>query len=123
MAFTSATQELWYERAFCRNGLAPYFEDLTSHLCRGPNSEPKDRECFTTIVAKIDQRLGVEYRPSCIVLVLGRTPMLADTGHFLSHDENDANSLRCCFELQLILKAHKSYFLAPQGGYTPSSCH
>lgn len=87
---------------------------------RGPNSAPIDRECYSTIIGNITQHVRADRRPTSIVL--GSTPLFADVGYFMTHEENNTNGLRCALGLQIILEAHKSYLLASQCTHAPSNC-
>lgn len=102
------------------NSLPPTSETSQFTISRSPGSEPQDRECFTKMIDNIGQRLGAKDRLSCVVL--GGTPVLTNVGSFVSHDENDTNGLRCCFGLQVLLEAYKSYLLVSDRRHAPSRC-
>lgn len=87
---------------------------------RGPNTALMDRECYATILGNIRQHVRAKRRPTSIVLA--STPLFADVGYFMTHDENDTNGLRCAFGVQLILEAYKSYLLASECTPAPSNC-
>ncbi len=87
---------------------------------KGSDSVPTDQECLGVMLQNIGQYVQARRRSTSIVRV--GTPVYADVGYFLTHDENDTNGLRCSYGLHLLLEVYKSYLLASQHARAPSSC-
>lgn len=86
----------------------------------GPNSAEADEKCLDMILHNIKQHVQAKCVPTDIIRV--GTPLYAEVGYFLTHEENDANGLRCTFGLRMLLEAYKSFMVARQGVIAPPSC-
>ena len=87
---------------------------------KGSDSASTDHECLGVMLQNIRQLVQARLRSTSIVRV--GTPVYADVGYFLTHDENDTNGLRCSYGLYLLLEVYKSYLLASQYACAPPSC-
>ncbi|KAF6224723.1 hypothetical protein HO133_009916 [Letharia lupina] len=86
----------------------------------GPNSGEADEKCLSMILYNIKQHVQAKCLPTDIVRA--GSPLYADIGYFLTHEENNVNGLRCAFGLRMLLDAYKSFMLACQGVCAPPSC-
>lgn len=87
---------------------------------RGRDSAPMDRDCFAIMVGDIGHHINAGKRPSSVVLA--GTPVFADIGYLLTHEENDNNGLRCSFGLHMLLRAYKGFLLSSHCAHPPSGC-
>ena len=86
----------------------------------GPDSAESDEKCLNMILHNIKHHVQAKCVPTDVVRV--GTPLYAEIGYFLTHEENDINGLRCTFGLRMLLDAYKSFMLARQGICPPQSC-
>lgn len=86
----------------------------------GPDSAEADEKCLNMIVHNIKQHVQAKCVPTDIVRVA--TPLYAEIGYFLTHEENDVNGLRCTFGLGMLLDAYKSFMSTCQTVCAPPSC-
>ena len=86
----------------------------------GPDSGEADDKCLNMILHNIKQHVQAKCVPTDIVRA--GTPLYAEIGYFLTHEENDVNGFRCTFGLRMLLDAYKSFMAAYQGVCTPPSC-
>ena len=86
----------------------------------GPNSAEADEKCLNLILFNIKQHVHARNVPTDVVRA--GSPLYAEVGYFLTHEENDVNGLRCTFGLRMLLDAYKSFMLACQGAGTYPSC-
>ena len=86
----------------------------------GADSAEADEKCLNMILNNIKQHVQAKCVPTDIVRT--GTPLYADIGYFLTHEENDVNCLRCAFGLCMLLDAYKSFLSASQGRSRPPSC-
>jgi hypothetical protein len=86
----------------------------------GPDSAAMDQDCLAVILQNIGHHVQSPRRPTCIVRQ--GSPVYAELGYLLTHDESDSNGLRCCFGLELLLESYKAYLSAAKNPSAPSSC-
>lgn len=86
----------------------------------GPDSTEADENCLNMLLHNIQQHVRAKSVPTDIVRA--GTPLYAEVGYFLTHEENDVNGLRCAFGLRMLLESYKSFMLAGQGACAPPSC-
>lgn len=86
----------------------------------GPDSAEADEKCLEMILYNIKQHVQAKGVPTDIVRA--GTPLYAEVGYFLTHEENDVNGLRCTFGLRMLLDAYKSFMLACRGIGAHPSC-
>ena len=101
---------------------APEVQPKSSQITvkKGPGSAKMDSECFATLLMNIRRHLQTQERPTSIVLA--GTPLFAEVGYYLTHEDVDLDSLRCTFGLDLLLQVYKSYLLAPDRPHAPAEC-
>ena len=86
---------------------------------KGPSSAAMDRECYTILLENVRHQ---GRRDRLTNIVLNGSPLYADIGYLLTHDERTTNGLRCSYGLQFLLETYKSYLLAPNCTLAPSIC-
>ena len=86
----------------------------------GPDSADADEKCLDMILHNIKQHVYAQSVPTDIVRA--GTPLYAEIGYFLTHEENGVNGLRCAFGLRMLLDAYKSFLSACQETSTTVSC-
>ena len=87
---------------------------------RGPDSGPTDQKCHATMLENITTHMQIQRRPTSIIL--NGSPLYADIGYLLTHEDTHVNGLRCSFGLQMLLESYKSWLLAPECTVAPSNC-
>ena len=87
---------------------------------KSPFSSHMDGECYKTILGNIAQYMRTQRRPPCVVL--NGSPLYADIGYLLTHEEHMSNGLRCSYGLQVLLETYKSYLLTSDCTHAPSNC-
>ena len=87
---------------------------------RGPDSGPMDQECHTTMLENITRYMRSQHQQTGIVLCA--SPLYADIEHFLTHEDDHVNGLRCSYGLQMLLESYKSWLLSSQCTVAPSNC-
>lgn len=85
----------------------------------GPDSAEADDKCLSMILYNIKQHVQAKCVP--IDIIRAGTPLYAEIGYFLAHEE-EANGLRCAFGLRMLLDAYKSFMLAAQRLGVHPSC-
>ena len=58
----------------------------------------------------------------CTRIIRTSTPVLAEVGYFVTHDQVASNDLRCSYGLRLLLEAHGSFLRTSKTGAQPLSC-
>lgn len=86
----------------------------------GSDSKEADKNCLNMILHNIKQHVLTKSVPTDIVRA--GSPLYAEVGYFLTHEENDVNGLRCTFGLRMLLDAYKSFMLTCQRLCKPPSC-
>ncbi|KAL6720015.1 hypothetical protein ACLMJK_001936 [Lecanora helva] len=86
----------------------------------GPGSAEMDRECYVTMLENMRRYMRSFKQPPSIVL--NGSPLYADIGYRLTHEECDFNSLRSSFGLQMLLETCKSFLLRSNCPHAPSVC-
>ena len=91
----------------------------TIRLRQALNPKSTDKKCLEILLHDI----GVHIQSTCRYcrIVRTSTPILAEVGYFLTHEESENNDLRCTYGLRLLLDAYKGYLFAPNLTCTPSS--
>ena len=79
-------------------------------LRQGSDASSKDKECLTIVLKDIGQHIhsGVLHNS----IIRSGSPIYPEVGLFLTGGENDCNSLRCSFGLQLLLHSYRSYLFS-----------
>ena len=79
-------------------------------LQQSSDSGSKDKECLTIVLKDIGQHIQSGVLHNSIIRV--GSPVYPEVGFFLTRGENECNSLRCSFGLQLLLHSYRSYLFS-----------
>lgn len=79
-------------------------------LRQGSDAASKDKECLAIVLKDIGHHIqsGVLHNS----IIRSGSPIYPEVGLFLTGGENDCNSLRCSFGLQLLLHSYRSYLFS-----------
>ena len=88
-------------------------------LRQGFDAATKDKDCLAIVLKDIGHHIqsGILHNS----IIRSGSPIYAEVGLFLTHGENDCNSLRCSFGLQLLLQSYRSYLFS-QEYPLPAAC-
>ncbi|KAL9129553.1 MAG: hypothetical protein Q9217_002009 [Psora testacea] len=94
----------------------------TSHLIirQSPESTAIDETCHTVMLQDISHQIQVG--SLCTGIIRLGSPVFPEVGYYLTHANDDSNSLRCSFGLQLLLNSYKGYLFALKPAPAPSGC-
>ena len=87
---------------------------------KNPESAAEHYDQLETMLRNIKQHIVPGCLTSSIVSI--RSPVYAEVGHLLAHDDPSSNGLRCCFGLQLLLQVCRTFFFESRPSRLPSSC-
>lgn len=87
---------------------------------KNPESAAEHYDQLQVMLRNIKQHIVPGYLTSSIVSI--RSPVYAEVGYLLAHDEPPSNGLRCCFGLQLLLQICRTFFFESRPSRLPSSC-
>lgn len=87
---------------------------------KNPESAAEHYDQLQVMLKNIKQHIVPGCLTSSIVSI--RSPVYAEVGYLLAHDDSPANSLRCCFGLQLLLQICRTFFFESRPSRLPSSC-
>ena len=92
----------------------------TRILRNGPNAASNDDECIAWILQDLSRYMLTQTMRTSFYRV--GSPVWADVGYFLTHDQGQGDGFRCSFGLHLLLKSLKSYVFATEPKIQPSVC-
>ena len=121
-------QQSWHLLLHLKNSVGP--TNLECEICTrkpsnitlriGSDSAEADEKCLNMVLHNIKQHVQAKTIPTDIVRA--GSPLYAEIGYFLTHEESDVNGLRCTFGLRMLLDAYKSFMSGCQAPSTPPSC-
>lgn len=87
---------------------------------QNPKSAAEHCDQLQVMLRNIKQHIVPGCLTSSIVSI--RSPVYAEVGYLLAHEDPSSNGLRCCFGLQLLLQICRTFFFESRPSRLPSSC-
>ena len=81
---------------------------------------PTDSETLSVMLQSIGHH--IQCTCQCARIIRTSTPVLAEVGYFLTHDQVASNDLRCSYGLRLLLEAHGSLLRTSKTATQPLNC-